>query len=185
LLQQYGETVVPARTGKPGRPRRPFKRWPAGSAYATVNKTYRKGRVVAVDRTLVHGTEEDLSRALNTSTSSAQINTAFVARHNNTNQTLNARKRRKTYEFSKDLLVHVAVSWWVVFCYNFHHLHRGLVLRPAGGPLLHRTPAMAKGLADRPLTVADILTTQMIGFRLSRSSTPATFRRHQIPGPAP
>ncbi len=71
LLQQYGETVVPPRTGKPGRPRAPYKRWPAGFAYASVNKTYAKSTVTAVHRTLVHGTPEDLTAGLERSRSSA------------------------------------------------------------------------------------------------------------------
>ncbi len=184
-MEQYGETVVPSSTGKPGRPRKPFKRWPQRSAYATVCKTYRKGKVSAVERKLVHGTEEDLARALDASSSSSKINTAFVERHNGTDRTYNARKRRKTYEFSKDLLVHLAVSWWVVFCYNFNHLHRGLRLRLADGTYLHRTPAMAMGLEDKPLAVADILTTQVVGFMPPRVFISAHLRLHYISGAAP
>ena len=60
MLKQFGEAGVPPRTGKPGRPRGPYKRWPEGSAYATVNMTYRNGRVALVTRTLVHGTPQDL-----------------------------------------------------------------------------------------------------------------------------
>jgi len=141
-----------------------------------VCKTYRKGRVAAVDRKLVHGTPEDLARALDGSSSSSKVNTAFIERHNGTDRTHNARKRRKTYEFSKDLLVHVAVSWWVLLCYNFHHLHRSLRRRLADGSYLHRTPAMALGLTDHPLTVPEILTTQIVGFVPPRVPTPALFR---------
>ncbi len=184
-MEQYGKLVVPPRTGKPGRPRKPFKRWPEGSAYATVNKTYRKGKVVAVDRKLVHGTQEDIACVLDAFSSSSQINTAFIERHNGTDRTYNARKRRKTYEFSKNLLVHVAVGWWVLFCYNFHHLHRGIRQHLADGTYLHRTPAMAAGLTEQPLMVAEILTTQVVGFRPSPAPTPESFRMRHISGPAP
>ena len=68
------------------------------------------------ERKLVHGTQEDLTRALAASTSSTKINTAFVERQNGSDRGLNARKARKTYEFSKDLGVHFAVIWWVMFC---------------------------------------------------------------------
>lgn len=179
--------VVPP-TGKPGRPRSPTKRWPDGSAYATVNKTYRRGRVAHVKQTLVHGTEEDLAAALEASSVSSTINTAFVERQNGTDRTYNARKRRKTYEFSKDLTVHVAVSWWVIFCYNFHHLHRGLVQRLPDGSCLHRTPAMALGLAEKPLSVAEIITTQVAGFTPTLPTTPTTpaaFRPGRPAGPTP
>ena len=42
ILEACGETVTPARTGKRGRPRRPYKVPPAGLAYATVHKTRSK-----------------------------------------------------------------------------------------------------------------------------------------------
>jgi hypothetical protein len=120
--------------------------------------------VSAVKRTLVHGTEEDLARALDASRHSVKVNTAFVERQNGTDRTYNARKARKTLEFSKDLVVHIAVTWWVIFCYNFHHLHRGLQVRLADGVIQHRTPAMAKGIVTQPLSVAAILATQVVGF---------------------
>ena len=176
--------MVPPKTGKPGRPRKPYKRWPEGAVYATVSKTYREGRVAAVERKLVHGTEQDLARALGASSASSHINTAFVERHNGTDRTYNARKRRKTYEFSKDLLVHIAVGWWVLFCYNFHHAHRGLQRRLSDGSYLHRTPAMAAGLTEEPLSVEDILVTQVVGFIPTPGPDPSTFRRRAT-GPAP
>jgi len=185
LLEQYGKDTVPLATGKPGRPRQPYKQWPEGSAYATVNKTYKRGGVVAVERKLVYGTQGDLARALEASASSDTINTAFIERHNGTDRTHNARKVRKTYEFSKDLLVHVAVSWWVLVCYNFELLHRGLRQRLADGTYRHRTPAMAIGLEQQPLSVADILTTQVVGLPPSATASVADFRRRQVVGPAP
>lgn len=184
LLEQYGETVVPPRTGKRGRPRQPFKQWPQGAVYATVNKTYRKGKVTAVDRKLVYGTAAELAQVLESSPASGKINTAFMERQNGTDRTYNARKARKTYEFSKDFLLHIAVTWWVMFCYNFHHLHRGLRQCLPDGTHLQRTPAMARGLAEHPLTVAEILTTQAP--RLVRATaTLACFRPGRAGGPAP
>jgi hypothetical protein len=141
--------------------------------------------VAAVERKLVYGTEQDLARALDASPSSTKVNTAFVERQNGTDRTYNARKRRKTYEFSKDLLVHIAVSWWIVLCYNFHHLHRGLRVRLSDDTFLHRTPAMAMGLADHPLSVSEILTTQVVGFVPPHSPNPAWFRTRHSHSPAP
>lgn len=179
LLEQYGEKVVPA---KPGRP---HKRWPKGSAYATVKKTYGQGMVKAVRRELVHGTKRDLARALAASPCSATINTAFVERQNGTDRNHNARKARRTCEFSKDLLLHVAVTWWVMFCYNFNLPHRGLRLRRDDGTYLHRTPAMALGLEQRPMRIAEILTTQAVGFTLSARPSVAHFRQRPRHGAAP
>ena len=184
-MQQYGETISPPQTGKPGRPRKPTKQWPRGAVYATVKKTYARGTVVATDRKLVHGTAEDLARALRDSKASDQINTAFIERHNGTDRNFNARKVRKTYAFSKDLALHVAVSWWVLICYNFHYLHRSLSHKLSDGVLLHRTPAMAIGLADRPLTVANILSTQIVGFTPSPLDPHIALGLRNAAGPAP
>lgn len=185
LLERYGELVVPERTGRRGRPRVPFLQWPEGSAYATVNKEYRKGKVISVTRTLVHGAPTDLAAALETSTVSAEINTAFIERQNGTDRNYNARKARKTLEFSKLLLMHLATTCWVFFCYNFHHLHRGLRQRQADGTYVRFTPAMAAGLAARPWTVAEIITTQVVGFVPSVKATPADFGGWYLEGHAP
>jgi hypothetical protein len=135
----------------------------------------------------VHGTEEDLARALDASSSSATVNTAFVERQNGTDRSYNSRKARKTYEFSKELLPHVALTWFVFFCYNFHHVHRSLRQLLQDGTYLQRTPAMAIGLADHPLSVAEIMATQVVGFTLPRKPSLADFglRRHDRSGPAP
>jgi len=153
--------------------------------YATVKKTYRKGRVQAVERTLVHGTPEDLAAALDASPCSDQINTAFVERQNGTDRCHNARKARKTYRFSKSLLVHVAVGWWVLLCYNFHRAHRSLRLRLADGTYLHRTPAMALGLEVSRLSVADLMRIQVVGFTPPTKPTLDDFARRVPTARAP
>lgn len=175
LLNQYGELVEPACTGRAGRPPVPFKQWPAGAAYATVNKTYGKGRVTEIRRSLVFGTPDELEAALEGSLSSKTINTSFVERQNATDRNYNARKARKTYEFSKDLLVHVAVSWWVMLCYNFHHPHRSLRLKASDGTFKSRTPAMAIGIAKHPLSIEEILVTQVLGTASMTKPTLASF----------
>jgi hypothetical protein len=180
LLKQYGEKARCASNGcgcAGGCPRCSDTRWPSKSAYATVNKTYAKGSVSAIERTLVHGTTEDLASAMTASRSSTTVNTSFVERQNGTDRTYNARKARKTYQFSKDLLVHVAVTWWVFFCYNFHHSHRSLRIRNADRTYLHRTPAVAIGIAKAPLSIMDILTTQVVGLPSLSKPTLADFRR--------
>ena len=185
ILDQYGESAEEPPIGPAGGRQVPQKQWVQGAVYATVNKTYGKGEVTSVRRKLVYGTEEELARALAESPCSTEVNTAFVERQNGTDRTYNARKARKTYEFSKLLLFHVAVTWWVMFCYNFHHLHRGLAQHLSDGTHLRRTPAMALGLTEQPLTVAQILTTQVVGFVPSRTATAADFRRRPRNGGAP
>jgi hypothetical protein len=63
ILRAYGATVTPPRTGKRGRPQKPYRVAPASLLYATVHKTRRKGRVVKVEPRLVFGTEAGLKAA--------------------------------------------------------------------------------------------------------------------------
>jgi hypothetical protein len=103
IRQVYGaETPRPRRPG-PGRPPKPVKLLPPDLCYATVRKRREKGRVVEVVRTLVFGTLYLLGGLLRRSTASTTINTSFVERNNATDRHQNARKRRKTCGFSKDL----------------------------------------------------------------------------------
>jgi hypothetical protein len=185
LLNQYGETVVPEKTDQCGRPRKSFVKWPTKAVYVTVNKTYGSGNVTEVSRKIVYGTESDLSQALESSSCSKTIDTAFVERQNGTNSSYNSRKARKTYEYSKDLLVHIAISWWVMFCYNFHHTHTGFRERVADGTYLHKTPAMVIGLASHPLTVWELLSVQVVGFipSFSLSSDDSDAQLVQPPDP--
>jgi hypothetical protein len=48
LLEVYGQTVVPPRTGRPGRPRNAHKGPPDDLLYAVLNKRRKRGRVVEV-----------------------------------------------------------------------------------------------------------------------------------------
>ncbi len=72
-----------------------------------------------------------------------------------------------------------------MLCYNFHHTHRSLRSKLADGAFMHRTPAMVAGLAHAPLTIADILTTQLPGFTPTSRPTHADFGTHRPNGPAP
>lgn len=185
LLQQYGKEIPVEQANHIGHPSEPIVEWPKNASYATVKKTYRKGHVVATQREQVHGTSQDLVDALKNSPVSEKINTSFVERQNGTERMYNSRKARKTYAFSKSLLVHVAVSYWVLVCYNFHHIHRGLRIKQEDGTFLHRTPAMAKGLAERPWTILDLLTRQVVGFVPNASPTLADFKKSAFSGAAP
>jgi hypothetical protein len=155
IREVYGvETPRPRRPG-PGRPPKPVKVVPPDLCYATVRKRREKGRVVEVVRTLVFGTLCLLGSLLNRSTASTTINTSFVERNNGTDRHQNARKRRKTYAFSKDLALHRAASYFVGYSYNFCWAVRTLRLRAPGGSWQARTPAMAAGLSGHAWTIED------------------------------
>jgi hypothetical protein len=64
ILEVYGETITPPRSGLRGRPRKGYKVAPTGLAYATVHKTRSKGRVVKVEQRIIYGTAESVSSAL-------------------------------------------------------------------------------------------------------------------------
>jgi len=183
LKKQYGKVeVVKRRDDQPDRRYKPRASWPDGMVYATVSKTYRRGRAVEVKRKLVHGTEQQLAAALEKSPASNEINTAFIERQNGTDRVHNSRKARKTLGFSKSLIYHLASSWWVIFCYNIHFLHRGLSLITGFDHLLgrwfrsHKTPAMAMGLTDHPWSVEEILSEQVSQLPLLSDVTPDYFR---------
>jgi hypothetical protein len=148
FLDAYGETVTPPRTGKPGRPKAPYKVAPEGLTYAVVEKTREKGRVVSIATRVVFGTMAAVVAALGMSRASRAINTAFVERQNGTDRHRNARKARKTYRFSKDWRFHEAVTYLTLYAYNFCWPVRTLTTRDAQGQRQPRSPAMASGLAD-------------------------------------
>jgi IS1 family transposase len=151
----YGvETPRPRRPG-PGRPPRPVKVVPPDLCYATVRKRREKGRVVEVVRTVVFGTMILLNMLLTRSTASTTINTSFVERNNGTDRHQNARKRRKTYAFSKDLAMHRAASCFIGYSYNFCWPARTLRVRGPDGSWQARTPAMAAGLSQHVWSIEE------------------------------
>jgi len=158
IREVYGvETPRPKRPG-PGRPPKPVKVIPAELCYATVRKRREKGRVVEVVRTLVFGTPSLLGGLLSRSTASTTINTSFVERNNGTDRHQNARKRRKTYGFSKDRAMHRAASYFIGYSYNFCWPVRTLRVREGDGPWQARTPAMAAGLSDHVWSTKEWIT---------------------------
>ena len=154
----YGQEVIPPPTGKPGRPRKPYILEPEDINFAVVHKTRKNGRVVSVSYRIVFGTEARIARALEASTVSQKINTAFLERENGTDRHRNARKARKSYCFSKDGNVHDAVTYFTIYSYNFCWPVRTLRLKDAQGNYHDRTPAMAAGLTDHVWSLREWLT---------------------------
>ena len=158
ILEVYGKTITPPRTGKRGRPRKAYKVPPAGLSYATVHKTRSKGRVVKVEQRVIFGTAAAVATALARSASSGAVNTSFVERQNGTDRNRNARKSRKTYCFSKDWSVHQSITYFTMYSYNFCWAVRTLRVKTEGGDWRCRTPAMAAGLADHVWSLSEWLT---------------------------
>jgi IS1 family transposase len=158
IHEVYGQEVQPRRTGKRGRPRKPYKRVPKGLKYATVHKTRQKGRVVKVEPRVVFGTRRAVVAALALSLVSTAVNTVFVERSNGSDRHRNSRKVRKTYRFSKDWEVHEAVTYFTLYQANFCCPVR--TLREWDGAAerwQQRTPAMAAGLVDHIWSIEEWL----------------------------
>jgi IS1 family transposase len=154
----YGVVVVPPRTGRPGRPRKPYTAVPPAVTYATVHKERANNRVVRVSTRVVFGTAGAVRLALLASAVSWAVNTCFVERHNGTDRNRCSRKVRKSYAFSKDWEVHRAATTFSHFSYNFCWPVRTLRERTATGRWRPRTPAMAAGLTDHIWTLTEWLT---------------------------
>ena len=148
ILDAYGETVVPPRTGKPGRPKGAYKTPPADLVYATVEKVRSKGRVVEILTRVVFGTMAAVAAALAGSRVSRSINTSFLERQHATDRHHNARKSRKTYRFSKHWRFHEAATYFTMYSYNFCWPVRTLREPTGGGRWRKQTPAMSAGLTD-------------------------------------
>jgi IS1 family transposase len=158
IREAYGTRVVPPRTGRPGRPRKPHTVVPPALTYATVHKEKENNRVVRVNTRVVFGTAVAVARAVAASSVGRVVNTSFVERHNGTDRNRCSRKVRKTYAFSKDWKVHRAATVFSHFSYNFCWPVRTLRVKGEGGRWQPRTPAMAAGLTDHVWSLNEWLT---------------------------
>jgi len=158
IREAYGTRVIPPRTGRPGRPRKPHTVVPPALTYATVHKEKENNRVVRVSTRVVFGTAVAVARAVAASSVGRVVNTSFVERHNGTDRNRCSRKARKSYAFSKDWKVHRAATVFSYFSYNFCWPVRTLRVKGEGGRWRQRTPAMAAGLTDRVWSLNEWLT---------------------------
>ena len=126
LLDVYGETIVPPRTGRPGRPRKAYKVPPDDLLYAVVSKRRKRGRVVEVSTHVVYGTPERLTQTLAESPVSRVISTFGVERNNLTIRQHARRMGRKVNAFSKD---HTYLEHQLALSFAYYHFvgpHLGL-----------------------------------------------------------
>ncbi len=133
--------------------------FPVEIGYATVQKVRQKGRVVEVKKRVRLGTKKQVDEALAEGSTAATINTSYVERLHGTQRHFNARKARKVYTFSKELVFHVAVTWLCVVYYNFGSFPRTLREKVQVDPprYHYRTPAMVAGLTDHCWSLEKVL----------------------------
>ena len=167
LLEVYAQTVVPPRTGRPGRPRSADKVPPDDLLYAVVHKRRKRGCVVEVTTHVGYGTPARLAQALADSPVSRVISTCGVERNNLTIRQHARRMGRKVNAFSKD---HTYLEHQLALSFAYYHFvvpHRGLRQHLAhplptkgSGSLkqwVQHTPAMAAGLTDHIWTMDELL----------------------------
>jgi len=152
----------PPKRGR-GRPRKEPKRMvDANLRYAQVDKQREGGRVVAVTRHIVFGSEDAIVQILAADGCGSQINTSYIERDNLTSRHCNGRLVRKTLSHSKkkEYLQHQLDLEDAL--YNFVRPH-GALKRKLRSPAAHgrrwmqRTPAMAAGLTDHIWSLEQLL----------------------------
>jgi IS1 family transposase len=165
IAEAYGVEEPQPRTGRPGRPKKPKKVLPKKLCYATVHKERENGRVKKVTTQVVFGTRLMLLVALALSWVSKVVNISFVERHNGTDRNRNRRKVRKTYGFSKDWVVHNAMTYFTMYSYNFCWPVRTLRVKIGERQYQQRTPAMAAGLTDHIWSIRNWVTYPVVSHK--------------------
>lgn len=133
--------------------------FPVEINYATVHKERHQGRVVHVEPRVVLGSAREAKKVLAEGDTASTINVSYVERWHGTQRHFNARKARKVYTFSKELIFHVAVTWLVVTAYNWCWTPRTLRVQEQEDPprYRYRTPAQVAGLTTEPWTIQRVL----------------------------
>jgi hypothetical protein len=133
--------------------------FPVEINYARVHKERAQGRVVRVEPRVALGAAQEVKAVLAEGDTAPTINVSYVERWHGTQRHANARKARKVYTFSKELLFHLAVTWLVVTAYNWCWLPRTLRVLEANDPprYRYRTPAQVAGLTAEPWTLQQVL----------------------------
>lgn len=155
ILRTFGHYYPAPCQARTGRPKAPILRVPQDLVYAQVIKTRQNGRVVKVDIRPIFG--KGKLKAVVNALGWKQANTSAIERFNLTDRLRNGRKARKTLAFSKRTDLHDCMSWITAVRYNFLHPHRSLRRRTPDGQWVHRTPAMAAGLADHLYSTLELL----------------------------
>jgi hypothetical protein len=125
--------------------------------YAQVVKVRdERGNLKEVKTRIIYGDPIDVEASLILSGSNG-ISTSSAERQNLSVRNYGRRFARKTICFSKD---GEYLAWYIEILqawFNFIKPHRSLRIKHPEGPCTKRTPAMAQGLADRPLTWLEIM----------------------------
>lgn len=161
VLEVFGNRYRAPRNSNLGRPPLPILRAPQDLVYAQIIKRRLGGKVCSVEIRPIFG--KGKLDAVVKELGWNKPNTSAIERFNLTDRCRNARKARKSLNFSKNSVLHDAMSFISALLYNFHHCHRSLTLRNNDRSLYKRTPAMAAGLADRCFSLLELMRLCPIG----------------------
>lgn len=155
LVEVYSVEEQPEYKGR-GRPPNPVKVPLPDLKYAQVIKHKKNDEVVAIEKKVVFGNEEEVLNALELNGNT--INTSYVERNNLTVRNGVSRLIRETINFSKCfqmLIVHLCFFFaWL----NFVKPHDALKIEIDDGirRWKQRTPAMAAGITDHIWTLEEL-----------------------------
>ena len=151
-----------------GRPPEIRYRIPRSLAHVQIIKKRTKRQLKSVTVKYRHGSKKRAQEALY-NLRHAVPNTAIIERRNGTARCMNVAQTRRTLAFSRHPTSKLALGWWTLTVYNWCRTHR-MLKEPLRRPIfkkkyVQKTPAMAIGLAERVLTVADIMHTPVYPLR--------------------
>lgn len=148
LIEVYGHVPDYSGRGRPPSLKQPAEDW----QYLQMVKQREQGRVIGVEPRVIFGDPQQVYAALDT-------HTAYVERTNLTSRHMNGRLVRKTLGFSKRVQMLRAAPVWEDVVYNLARHVKTLRLEVNDGirRWLHRSPAMAAGLADHIWSIEELL----------------------------
>jgi hypothetical protein len=150
LGEIYSEEIPIEKTGKRGRPRNPERKINPELDYATVHKTRENGKVVKVERRIVYGNEERIDEKI-ANGPGKKINTSHIERVNGTLRQTDARLRRKSLTFAKEMPYLKARLNVIVLFYNCIRPH-GTLSKNDDKSYTPRTPALVAKLIEKNWT---------------------------------
>ncbi|HZD10092.1 MAG TPA: IS1 transposase [Candidatus Binatia bacterium] len=168
-----------------GRPPEIHYRIPRTLAHVQIIKKQSKRRLQSVTVKYRHGSKKRAQEALYALRHTVP-NTSIIERRNGTARGMNASQTRRTLAFSRHPTAKLALGWWTLTVYNWCRTHRMLQepLRRStfSKKYVHRTPAMALGLAQNVLSAAEILRTPVYPLRPGEARNQICFSCRQYSG---
>jgi IS1 family transposase len=146
-----------------GRPRNPIRVVDANLKYAQVIKHKQQGRLVAIEKRILRGTEDEILAIIRSEHRGQTMNTSYVESRNGNYRKDNKRLARRSACHSKAVSLHDAHIDLLTGIYNFVDANQAF--RQCINPHAQRfevkykpySPAMLEGFTDHCLTLEELL----------------------------